>query len=147
MRVEYFWLAGATVSAFAGAAARADEQPVTVLKPASEWNLNYAEDRCRLGRLFGGETDETIFWIEQSAPSASFSWLIAGGASIACDQRHGLRLLSVLASSHLMLNYQYRRTFAVQSSNWQAMERLFNLRAIIRNHPRMRALLRRPHNN
>ena len=79
MRVEYFWLAGATVSAFAGAAARADEQPVTVLKPASEWNLNYAEDRCRLGRLFGGGTDETIFWIEQSAPSASFSWLIAGG--------------------------------------------------------------------
>ena len=56
------------------------DQETIVLAPSSPWQLDYAEERCRLARLFGEEENKTIFWIDQTGPSSTFSWLVAGGA-------------------------------------------------------------------
>lgn len=77
MKLISVLLTGALISS-GGAPLRAEDEPV-VLQPSTNWHLDYGEERCRLVRLFGPEDDQTVFWIEQTGPSASFSWLIAGG--------------------------------------------------------------------
>lgn len=59
---------------------RANTSDAIDLAPSSAWQLEYADDRCRLSRVFGEGEWKTIFWIEQSAPSDSFQWMVAGGA-------------------------------------------------------------------
>jgi len=55
------------------------QDATTILQPSTDWLLEYGEDRCRLARMFGEGDDQTVFWIEQNGPSATFSWLTAGG--------------------------------------------------------------------
>jgi TonB family protein len=53
------------------------QEPV-VLKPSSDWNLDYGETRCRIMRTFGEGDQKTAFYFEQFAPSQYLSWLVAG---------------------------------------------------------------------
>lgn len=65
--------------AFAGPA-HADDK-VETLAPSSPWSLDYAEEKCRLARVFGDEANRTVLFFEQGAPGPSFSMSV-GGASI-----------------------------------------------------------------
>lgn len=67
------------ILATTGAMPAAAQDDLVILEPATNWNLDYGEDRCRLARLFASGEDKTVFWIEQTGPDASFSWLSAGG--------------------------------------------------------------------
>jgi len=58
-------------------AAAAKEQPLR-LAPASKWALDYAEDSCRLVRMFGEGADQTVLLIERFEPSEVFSLIVAG---------------------------------------------------------------------
>lgn len=48
------------------------------LAPATPWNVHYAEDNCRLVRIFGAEKQKVIFSIEQDAPGDSFRMTLVG---------------------------------------------------------------------
>lgn len=61
------------------------------LQPSSEWNLDYAEDRCRLVRIFGEGDDETAFYIEQYAPSETF-FMVAAGQPFKLVKRNKIEL-------------------------------------------------------
>jgi TonB family protein len=58
----------------------ADKMPVEplVLQPSSDWNLDYAADKCRLARAFGTGENQTIFFIERYNPGDGFFALVAG---------------------------------------------------------------------
>ncbi|MEZ5709384.1 MAG: hypothetical protein R3E02_08360 [Blastomonas sp.] len=62
--------------------ARATEAETIILKPSSPWQLDYGDERCRLGRYFGTGDQQTVFWLEQFGPGESFDWLVAGPAII-----------------------------------------------------------------
>lgn len=49
-----------------------------VLKPAGAWNLDIAENRCRLNRLFGEEGNQHLLTLEQFYPSEGAGLFIAG---------------------------------------------------------------------
>lgn len=55
----------------------APPEPV-VLKPSSSWQLNYAEERCRLGRQFGEGEQKVLLFMDRFAPSEYFRLTIAG---------------------------------------------------------------------
>lgn len=69
-------------------AAQLQAQPVPVdiaalpdtkrLAPSSPWNLDFAENKCRLQRVFENEGKPHALIIEQSAPQATFSLVVAG---------------------------------------------------------------------
>lgn len=54
-----------------------EEQPV-MLAPAGPWQLDMAEHKCRIARLFGEGEQETVFYLEQWDPSRSAFWNVAG---------------------------------------------------------------------
>lgn len=58
--------------------ATAKEQPQVRLQPVSSWNLDYAEDSCRMLRIFGSDQDKTAFYLEQYEPGEEFFVLVAG---------------------------------------------------------------------
>lgn len=49
-----------------------------VLKPASPWNVDFGEDKCRVSRLFGESTNRHILTFDQFAPSDNFGMMVAG---------------------------------------------------------------------
>lgn len=53
-------------------------EPFTVLEPRSSWNLDYADDSCRLMRIFGEGDDATAFYIERYGPGDGFAMVVAG---------------------------------------------------------------------
>lgn len=53
-------------------------EPFAVLEPNSSWNLNYADESCRLMRIFGEGDDVTAFYIERYGPGDEFAMLVAG---------------------------------------------------------------------
>lgn len=57
--------------------------PVTI-KPSSKWVLDYADDSCRLIRVFGQEKSETKLLFESVAPE-EMTMLVVGGALRADD--------------------------------------------------------------
>ncbi len=59
-----------------------------LLKPISPWNIDYGESRCRLGRLFGSQTERHAIFFEQGSPSRSFT-LTAGGPKLKRLSRAG----------------------------------------------------------
>ncbi len=63
-------------SAVAAGAALANE-PV-VLSPSSQWHLDYAEDRCKLMRVFGEGDDKSVILLEQLSPSSHLELTVAG---------------------------------------------------------------------
>ncbi len=75
------WMVGSVLAtAMAATPGAAAETSPIVLEPSSQWQLDYGKERCRLARLFGTGESKTIFWIEQTGPSGTFDWLVAGGA-------------------------------------------------------------------
>jgi len=63
-----------TISSPAKAAAPAP----LVLKPTSAWQVNYAEERYRLGRQFGDGKQSVILFMDRFSPSEYFRLTIAG---------------------------------------------------------------------
>lgn len=49
-----------------------------VLEPSSPWSMDYAEDSCRLARIFGTGDQSVFFYIERFAPSTEQFVVVAG---------------------------------------------------------------------
>jgi hypothetical protein len=49
-----------------------------ILKPSSSWQLNYADERCRLGRRFGEGEQTVLLFMDRFSPSEYFRLTIAG---------------------------------------------------------------------
>ncbi len=64
----------------APALAAQDDRGPTVIDPMGPWQLDMAENNCRLARAFGTEEKKTLFLLEQWDPSTEVSWLVAGDA-------------------------------------------------------------------
>lgn len=85
MRWHFSKLGGALYLS-AAAAAQAEEYPnalmeqgkATSLQPLSPWHLDFADEKCRLSRLFGETGIPNILFFEQSMPSQVFSMTLAG---------------------------------------------------------------------
>lgn len=73
-RFTLCFAAGFAVCAQASLAA----EPAVVLDPSSSWNLNYADENCRLMRMFGEGEDKTAFYIERYGPGDGFALVVAG---------------------------------------------------------------------
>lgn len=58
----------------------ANRADAVTIVPASAWNIDYAEQKCRLQRLFGTDDEPYLLAIEQSVPGTSFSMTLAGQA-------------------------------------------------------------------
>lgn len=69
------WVGGACLSLLAGSSAWA--APV-ILPPSSKWVLDYADEKCRLGRIFGNEEDRAVLYFEQGAPGDDLGLTAAG---------------------------------------------------------------------
>lgn len=54
-------------------------EPV-VLKPSSPWNVDFAEDKCRLNRLFGEGEDQHFLSFQQYWPAREAGLTVAGPA-------------------------------------------------------------------
>ncbi|GAA4046630.1 energy transducer TonB [Parerythrobacter jejuensis] len=52
--------------------------PKVVLEPTGAWNLNYADDSCRLARFFGEGEQRTVLYLERYGPGDSFLMVVAG---------------------------------------------------------------------
>ena len=65
--------------ALAGAPPASAEEAV-VLEPSSPWQLDMAENKCRLVRLYGPEENRHLVFFEQWDPSAYAAWAVAGPA-------------------------------------------------------------------
>src|SRR3546814_10235975 len=68
----------AVLACLAASPARAADDAPVVLEPSSQWNVDFAEDRCRLARTFGGEGNRHILLFEQGGPTAAFGLTVAG---------------------------------------------------------------------
>ncbi|WP_379552877.1 energy transducer TonB [Qipengyuania sp. DGS5-3] len=68
-----------TATSFTPISASAAE-PV-VLQPSSPWHLDYAEKKCRLSRVFGGDGNKHVLFFEQGAPGSS-RMLVLGGSEV-----------------------------------------------------------------
>lgn len=55
----------------------AKPEPLT-LKPSSAWQVDYAEDRCRLGRQFGTGDQQTLLFMDRYGPEEYFRLTVAG---------------------------------------------------------------------
>jgi hypothetical protein len=62
----------------APSALAAKERELVVLEPSSPWALDYADDSCRLGRVFGEGSDAHAIFFEQFGPSSGFALTVAG---------------------------------------------------------------------
>ncbi len=49
-----------------------------VLKPASAWHVDYAEDRCRLAREFGAGDEQVYLFLDRYGPTEYFRMTLAG---------------------------------------------------------------------
>ncbi|QYU69666.1 hypothetical protein J4558_05890 [Leptolyngbya sp. 15MV] len=56
----------------------AAQDATLVLQPSTNWQLDYADDSCRLARQFGEGEDRVAFYIERYQPGDSFFLLVAG---------------------------------------------------------------------
>lgn len=68
------WLAGVAVAAIPLSAA---EDEAIVLQPNGPWQLEAANDKCRIARLFGANENPTLFYLEQWDPSSVANWAVA----------------------------------------------------------------------
>lgn len=63
--------------AAASPAAAATSEPL-ILKPTSPWQVDYADDRCRLGREFGTGEQQTYLFFDRYGPTEYFRLVLAG---------------------------------------------------------------------
>ena len=61
------------------AALPAQAEPV-VLQPSSPWNVDFAEDKCRLSRLFGEGENQHYLAFQQYWPAPEAGLTVAGPA-------------------------------------------------------------------
>lgn len=57
----------------------AEREDAKVLQPLSPWNVDYADNYCRLGRIFGTDDDRHLLLLGQHGPVPHFSLTLAGG--------------------------------------------------------------------
>jgi len=57
--------------------AQTKKEPL-VLKPASTWHVDYAEDRCRLAREFGTGDERVYLFLDRYGPTEYFRLMLAG---------------------------------------------------------------------
>jgi hypothetical protein len=77
---------GALLLTFGTVAAQAEDFPseaaqkkgATRLQPVSPWTIDFAENKCRLSRLFGNADKPHLLMFEQAAPIGSFGMTLAG---------------------------------------------------------------------
>lgn len=62
---------------FSGPATAAAPEPL-ILKPSSKWLVDYADERCRIGRQFGEGTQSVLLFMDRFSPSEYFRLTIAG---------------------------------------------------------------------
>ena len=60
--------------------ASAAEKPPTVLEPSSQWVVDYAENNCRLIRMFGTGKDSIKLVFEQVAPRSPMTVMLIGNS-------------------------------------------------------------------
>lgn len=60
------------------AAAYSAERNALLLEPSSKWNVQFAEDYCRLARTFGTGDQQIMLQIDRYSPSASFHLNLVG---------------------------------------------------------------------
>ena len=75
------WVVGAGLLVSSAPLVAADKDEPVVLEPSSPWNMDYAEDYCRLGRIFGEGEQRTILIMDRYAPGDSFRLTLAGAAT------------------------------------------------------------------
>lgn len=68
--------------------ALAGERAPVIVKPSSNWTLDYGETRCRIARTFGEGDEKTALYLEQYQPSDVPIWVV-GGPLV-----HRLRIMS-----------------------------------------------------
>lgn len=72
------WLALALQASTCLAAENTVGKPARVLTPASAWQINYADDSCRLGRMFTDGKRKAIVTFDRFQPGEAFNLMIAG---------------------------------------------------------------------
>lgn len=70
----------ALLAVMPGVASADEEDEPLVLEPTSRWHMEYADDSCRLLRMFGKGEDQTVFFIERYEPGDLFFMLVASKA-------------------------------------------------------------------
>ena len=63
---------------------------IVLLQPISPWNIDFAENRCRLSRVFGSSDDMHLLFFEQAAPKAEFGVTFAGSQLARFQRDRGL---------------------------------------------------------
>lgn len=53
-------------------------EPSAILRPSSDWYVDYGDDYCRLARQFGADEHKSVFYLEAYEPSSAFSLVVAG---------------------------------------------------------------------
>lgn len=81
-------IAALAISCSLPAVAKADE--TVVLAPSSQWQLNYAEDSCRLGRSFGEGEQKSLLYFERYEPSDGFM-MVAAGEPLSSRSRNNIK--------------------------------------------------------
>ncbi len=71
------WMAG-LIPLFVAVPSMAAEKAPIELAPTTPWNVHYADDYCRLARIFGSDKQKIILSIEQDAPGNSFRMTLVG---------------------------------------------------------------------
>lgn len=71
-------LAGSMLLASTPAVAEVANDDAVVLRPASQWNLDMGQNKCRIARVFGNGEARTAFYLEQWDPSSTVYWAAAG---------------------------------------------------------------------
>lgn len=67
------------VGVFAGPTViQAKEREPVILAPSTPWQIDYAEEKCRLVRVFGEGEARHVLFFEQGAPGRSFGMTAAG---------------------------------------------------------------------
>jgi hypothetical protein len=74
-----------TTIGFSAAFASAAEKPATVLEPTSQWVVDYADNNCRLIRMFGTDKGAIKLVFEQVAPRSPMTVMLVGKFRAASD--------------------------------------------------------------
>lgn len=77
MRSRTLGLSAALVLLAIPSGAHAKEEPLR-LNPSSSWHIDYADDYCRLARVFGTDSQKVTLLVDRFAPGARFRLTLVG---------------------------------------------------------------------
>jgi hypothetical protein len=72
------FLAALTAVATASPSIAETAKEPLMLKPTSAWHVDYADDRCRLGRQFGSGDEQVLLFMDHYGPDKYFRLTLAG---------------------------------------------------------------------